>query len=235
MKICLAQTSPVKGNIEANIEGHLKWISQATSQKVDLIIFPELSLTGYEPALAKELAVDLTDNRLDCFQVISDIHNIIIGVGAPLKAKNGIYISLILFQPKQARTSYSKQYLHADEEHFFVCGPSASGILNTEPIIALAICYEISIPAHAEGASQYGANIYIASVAKTAGGVKKAHLRLSEIASEYSMTVLMSNCVGPCDGDMGGGQSAVWNEYGELVDGLGEKEEGILVFDSKNI
>lgn len=235
MKICIAQTSPDKGNIEANIENHLKWVVRAIAQKADLIIFPELSLTGYEPELANDLAIDLDDGRLDRFQEISNTENITIGVGAPLKSENGIYISLILFQPKQARTSYSKQYLHEDEESFFVCGPNTSGVLNTEPPIALAICYEISIPAHAESASQHGASIYIASVAKTLSGVKKAHQRLSEIASEYGMTVLMSNCIGPCDGDIGGGQSAVWNEYGELIEALGEKEEDLLLFYSENL
>jgi len=230
MKICIAQTSSVKGDIEATIEGHLNWIAQAINQNADLIVFPELSLTGYEPELANDLAIDLNDNRLDAFQEVSDTQNIIIGVGAPLKAEHGTYISLILFQPKQARSSYSKQYLHKDEEPIFVCGPRASGVLNTEPPIALAICYEISIPEHAESASQHGASIYLASVAKTVNGVKKANQRLSEIAAEYGMTVLMSNCVGPCDGDTGGGQSAIWNEYGEQVDVLSDQEEGILTY-----
>mgnify|MGYP000459941557 CR=1 FL=1 len=230
MKICLAQIASVKGDIAANIANHKKLINQAVKESADLVIFPELSLTGYEPDLAIDLAIHLNDNRLDCFQEISNTENIIIGVGAPLKAEQGIYISLILFQPQQARNSYSKQYLHEDEEPFFVCGPQASGVLNTEPPIALAICYEISIPAHAEGASQHGASIYISSVAKTPSGVKKAHQRVSEIASEHGMTVFMSNCVGPCDGDIGGGQSGIWNEHGELVDVLGDQDEGFLIY-----
>lgn len=230
MKICLAQTASIKGDIAANIFGHKRLIDKAVAQKADLIIFPELSLTGYEPKLAEGLAMNLNDTRLDPFQEISDAKNIIIGVGAPLKAEHGTYISLILFQPQQVRSSYSKQYLHEDEEPFFVCGPQASGVLNTEPLIALAICYEISIPEHAEGASQYGARIYIASVAKTVSGVEKANQRLSEIASEYGMTVLMSNCIGPCDGDTGGGKSAIWNEHGEMVEVLDDQEEGILIY-----
>ena len=58
MKICVAQTRPVKGNIQANIENHKKIISFALSHEADTIIFPELSLTGYEPGLSKELAID---------------------------------------------------------------------------------------------------------------------------------------------------------------------------------
>jgi len=58
MKICVAQTRPVKGDIQSNIENHKKFIDLAVSGGADTIIFPELSLTGYEPELAKELATN---------------------------------------------------------------------------------------------------------------------------------------------------------------------------------
>ena len=46
MKICVAQTRPVKGDIKANIEHHKKLIDLAISNGGDTIIFPELSITG---------------------------------------------------------------------------------------------------------------------------------------------------------------------------------------------
>ena len=54
MKICVAQTRPLKGDIKGNIENHKKLIASAVSHQADLIIFPELSLTGYEPGLGKK-------------------------------------------------------------------------------------------------------------------------------------------------------------------------------------
>lgn len=56
MKICVAQTRPIKGEIDKNIEIHKKFIDLATSKGANMIFFPELSLTGYEPKLAKHLA-----------------------------------------------------------------------------------------------------------------------------------------------------------------------------------
>ncbi len=53
MKICVAQTRPVKGDIQGNIENHIKLIDLAVLNGADTIIFPELSITGYEPELAK--------------------------------------------------------------------------------------------------------------------------------------------------------------------------------------
>jgi predicted amidohydrolase len=79
MKICIVQTRPVKGNISVNIEGHKRFIENALTFNAGAIFFPELSLTGYEPELAKELATNQNDIRLDHFQEISDKSNIIIG------------------------------------------------------------------------------------------------------------------------------------------------------------
>ncbi len=47
MKICVAQTRPVKGDIQTNIDNHKRLIDLAISNGADTIIFPELSITGY--------------------------------------------------------------------------------------------------------------------------------------------------------------------------------------------
>ncbi|MFI5131108.1 MAG: nitrilase-related carbon-nitrogen hydrolase, partial [Chitinophagales bacterium] len=72
MKICVAQTRPIKGDVKSNINAHRKLIDLAINNKANSIIFPELSLTGYEPELAKDLATDKDDNRFNDFQEISD-------------------------------------------------------------------------------------------------------------------------------------------------------------------
>src|SRR5918992_869265 len=108
MKICVAQTRPIKGDIQSNIDNHKKLIDLAVSNGADTIIFPELSVTGYEPELAKELATNPDDNRFDDFQKISDTKQITIGVGVPTKNTTGISISMVLFQPHKARQTYSK-------------------------------------------------------------------------------------------------------------------------------
>ncbi|MEP7372773.1 MAG: carbon-nitrogen hydrolase family protein [Chitinophagaceae bacterium] len=232
MKICVAQTRPVKGDIRTNIENHKKLISLAVSNRAGMIVFPELSITGYEPELAKELATNQEDPRFDDFQQISDRSQITIGVGVPTKNNTGLCISMVIFQPHKARMTYSKKYIHPDEEPFFVSGQNFGCIPGTKPNIAVAICYELSIPEHSENAFKCRANIYIASVAKTAGGVEKAYRSLSEIANKYSMTVLMSNCVGHCDNFESAGKTAIWNNKGEPVAQLNNSNEGILIIDT---
>lgn len=233
-KVAVAQTKPIPGDVAKNVIQHQRWIDLAASNGADVLIFPELSITGYEPTLANDLAMELDDPRLDVFQKLSDDRNITIVIGAPTKQKDGTCISLIIFQPKKVRQLYSKMHLHPDEEPYFVSGPDSTGFIDAHSEIALAICYEISIPEHATNAMENGAKVYAASVAKSVSGIDKALLRLSEIAKEHSMTVLMANSIGTCDGWECAGRSSVWNNRGELLSQLDEENEGILVLDLKN-
>ncbi len=233
MRIGVAQTRPTPGDIQRNIECHGQLIDVAVTNRANLVVFPELSLTGYEPKLAKDLATDPHDRRFDDFQNTSDAKQITIGVGVPTRLKAGICISLVLFQPHQVRQLYSKMHLHPDEEEFFICGQKQTGLIGHDGKVALAICYELSVPEHAAGACKNGAKIYIASVAKAVDGIQQATERLAEIAREYSMTVLMSNCVGRLDGCECAGKSSVWDDKGELLGQLDGAGEGIVIFDTE--
>lgn len=232
MKICVAQTRPIKGNLIRNVSNHLQLIGKAVDQKVDLIIFPELSLTGYEPTLSHLLAIESNDHILDEFQTISNSHKITIGIGAPTKSDMGICISTIFFLPQQARQTYSKKYLHPDEESFFVSGQHVGLIQCEEMKIAPSICYELSIPDHADVAYKHGAKVYLVSMAKSSSGIEKTNSRLAEISRKYSMIVVASNNVGKCDNFLGAGKSSIWNDQGLLIGQLADDEEGILCVDT---
>lgn len=233
MKICIAQISPIAGDLQHNISRHIQFAEMAASFGADTIIFPELSLTGYEPALAETLALDPDDTRLDELFKISEARRITIIAGVPTLHAAGICISLIIFQPGKPRQLYSKRYLHPDEEPFFINGPYASGLIGEKNDLALAICYEISVPQHVEQAFKNGAKIYVASVAKFANGVEKALTSLADIGRDYSMTVLMANSIGPADNGICAGRSSIWDNKGTLVGQLDDSQEGILIMDTE--
>ena len=234
MKICIAQTKPIKGDITANIEAHIRFIEGALTFNSEAIFFPELSLTGYEPELAKDLAIHLNDDCLDIFQLISNKSRIIIGLGIPLISESQIRISMVIFEPNQERQIYSKQQLHSDELPYFESGVEQVIIKAKNTHIAPAICFESLQLEHAEKAYKLGANVYLASVAKPANGVEKAFKHYPLVAKQYVMPVLMANCVGFCDNFLSVGQSSVWTKDGILVGKLDDKTEGILVYDTEN-
>ena len=106
-KVALIQLRAEKGDISQNIRNHLTWIKRVAAHRPALIVFPELSLTGYEPTLAKELAMTIEDSRLEPFQQMSDQLQTIIAIGAPLRTDMDIQIGMVIFHPNQPKCSKS--------------------------------------------------------------------------------------------------------------------------------
>lgn len=234
MKISVAQLSVQPGAITGNIAHHKKFIDIAVARHAGAIIFPELSITGYEPELAHQLASTQDDERLNGFQDIADKSKIMIGVGLPVRVAAGIRIGMIIFQPGQPRSTYAKQFLHHSETAFFVPGDTPVTLqLGSNKKLSPAICYELSEPAHAATAHASGTDIYVASVLNSVSGVDKDINLLAAIAEKYDMHVLMANYTGTTGGYDCAGKTSVWNRQGTLLAQLGYKEEGLLILDTE--
>jgi predicted amidohydrolase len=233
MKISVAQTRPARGHIQQNIDNHLRFIEQAIAEKADVIFFPELSLTGYEPELAKELASTQDDERLDIFQTISDNNQLMIGVGLPTRENDLLFVSTIIFQPGKERLTYSKQHLYPTELEVFTPGQNKIYLdIDGVNVIAPTICYELSVPEHSENAHANHANVYIASVMNSVGGVDHDLQKLSDIARTYHMNTFMANYVGQSGGNECAGKTSAWKTTGELAGQLSPKDEGLLIFET---
>lgn len=228
MKMGVAQVRAIRGDIKANLNVHLRWMEKAATSGTELLIFPELSLTGYEPTLASALAIDLHDARLDPIQAFCDQHGMSVGAGAPIRTGPGIGIGMIMFHPHQPRWVYTKKYLHADEEPFFVPGHNERETFYEYPRMAPAICYELSVPAHRQRAVQLGADVYLVSVAKTRPGMATATEMLTSFAREYRIWVLVANAVGEAHEMTCGGCSCAIDQSGRVHARFNELEEDIL-------
>jgi predicted amidohydrolase len=152
-------------------------------------------------------------------------------VGVPLRTLGLPQIATLIFWPEREATVYTKEFLHSDELPYFSAGSNPSSLINLEPPIALAICYELSVAEHANRAAQSGSVAYIASVAKTAEGMVRAQARMAAIAKQYAMPTAMANCLGKQDGVECSGQSAAWDRQGRLIAQLDSEREGLVVLD----
>ncbi|MFP9494748.1 carbon-nitrogen hydrolase family protein [Pectobacterium brasiliense] len=199
MKICIAQMASVVGHIDENVKKHQDMVITAAQNAVDIIVFPELSLSGYEPSLAEELALSPKDIKSDAFQSMSNEYAISIAVGYPIKFSDGIKITMIIFQPEKETLFYSKQLLHPDEIPFFKQGKQQTTVSVEGKVVVPAICYESLQPTHALEAAKLGADLYVASVAKSANGVVRAYAHYPAIARKHGMFALMANAVGKAD------------------------------------
>jgi len=234
MKIAAAQIKPIKGDILKNIENHQRLIKAAATKNVDLIIFPELSITGYEPELAEQLSIDFEDQILDVFQKMADDNKMSITVGMPTKSGDRLFISSIIFEPESKRKMYSKRNLFPTEIAIFSKGDRFCQLEVLQNKISLAICYDLSDPMHSQEAYQAGSTIYTASVLNSVNGIDEDIIKLSTIAEKYHMHIVMANFIGESGGYACAGKSSVWSNTGSLLGQLNGEDEGILILHTDN-
>jgi predicted amidohydrolase len=120
--IAAAQTIPLRGQIAENLAEHLRLITLAAAHDVQLLVFPELSLTGYELDLASELAFSEHDSRLDPLRELALARTMTLIVGAPVRLAERLRIGAFIVSADGSLELYTKQRLGADR-----CEPRRRG------------------------------------------------------------------------------------------------------------
>ena len=234
MKVALAQVRSETGAVERNVGRHLAALHQLDPGEADLVVFPELSLSNYDPDVAAASAVGPDDDRVAPLRRFADEAGVAVAVGAPLASEGKPQIALLVFVPGRAPVVVGKRHLHGDEVPFFSPADAGPSVLALAVPVGVAICYEVSVAAHADALVEAGAAVYLASVAKTPGGVAAARAALSATATRHGVPALMVNSVGTCEGKRSGGGSLVLDRAGRLVGQLGDAEEAFLVYDTED-
>lgn len=231
MTIAAVQLRCAAGDIDANILRHLAAAEQAATYGVDLLLFPELSLTGYEPDLAAELAITLQDPRLSALRESAMTHQLTLVCGAPLHSSDGdaLYIGAIVFTPDGSLYSYTKQHLHGSEIQVFTQGHGGPLITVQERQIGLAICADITLPSHPQFAADGGAQVYAAGVLISEQGYPQESAMLQGYAKQHGMAVLLANHCAPTGGWVPAGKSAAWDETGRLIVAANATDDSLAV------
>ncbi|ARG97133.1 NAD+ synthase [Legionella micdadei] len=147
LKILMAQINPTVGAIEANTEKIINIILQEQQQH-DVIIFPELTITGYPPEdllFRKELHERVTKALVAIEEVTADCHVV---VGHPYLVQKNCFNAATVFYQASRVAIYFKQILPNygvfDEERYFVPGPPETCILQVKNHrLGLCICEDI--------------------------------------------------------------------------------------------
>lgn len=218
MRIAAAQSISAAGDVPANVITHTRFIEAAHAAAVDLLVFPELSLSGYELPLLEGCLVQPDDKCLAPIRDRVRASRMTVVVGAPIATAGAPAIAAITFFPDGETSVYRKQYLHPGEEVFVARGEigSQSHALRSESF-ALAICADSSHERHAESAAATGASLYLASVLVSEAGYPADSGNLQRYAEKFNLGVLMANHGGPSGGYLAAGKSAFWAPGGKLV------------------
>ena len=240
--ISVAQTCPVTGDVDANLAEHLQLTELAASEGAQVVVFPELSLTGYEIALADHLAFLEDDSRLACLVDAASTHSITTIVGAPVRLEGRLHIGAFVLYPDGTRTLYTKHRLGAFGEHARCDGivPPAEATVfqpgDRNPLVrfgtnmaAVAVCADIGGPSHPQQAADRGATAYLASMFVIPSDYEGDSAKLRRYAAQHAMAVALANFGSPTGGLAAAGRSSIWSETGALLTQLGSSGAGVAV------
>ena len=154
LRVALAQIAPRLGALEANLERHHALLAEAREGGADLVVFPELGLTGYQlQDLAAEVSMRLDDPRL------ADLAAATGGLSAVVSfveesADHRLFIAAALFEDGLLRHVHRKLFLPTyglfDERRFFAQGDSLRAVPSRLEVgIGIGICedfWHLSLP-----------------------------------------------------------------------------------------
>jgi predicted amidohydrolase len=240
--VAAAQTIPSPGDVVANVRQHLRLVRVAADERAQVLVFPELSLTGYELDVANNLAFSRGDPRLAPLVEAASSAGMILVVGAPVRIGPRLHVGALIIAPNGSVEVYTKRHLGAFSASACVDGvvpPAEATVFHPgaeDPLVlfggntaAVAVCADTGRPAHARQAAQRGAKTYLASMFIIPSEYEREAANLKAHAARHSMTVVMANYGGPSGGLASAGRSAIWSAGGELLAQLDPTGAGVVV------
>lgn len=216
--IAAAQIPSVRGDLSWNLQTHAAAISAAAAHGVSLLVGPELSLIGYEPELAQDLALSPDDPRLDLIAAQAQRHQMQVIVGAALASEGPKpQLGAILFMPDGSRRTYAKMHLGVHENKYFVPGQNLLALDCGKEVMALSICADSSQPSHPEECHNLGATVYACSVFLNEEWYASDIPRFAMYAARHRMLVVMANHAHSIGTLTSVGRSAIWSPEGKLL------------------
>lgn len=235
INVCLAQTDPKMGDLEKNIENHINIISSAKNKGAEIVVFPELSLTGYFlKDSVYDLGVDINSDEAAVFQPlykISEELNITVIAGFVEKdADFNFYNSTFCVSNGKLINVHRKVYLPTygmfEELRYFKQGDGFDVFDLNGVKISVLTCEDAWHLSSSYIAVNKGAHIIIINSASPARGITAGLNKfnstnmweelLSVIAFYYKCYVIYVNRVGFEDGIGFSGGSCVINPSGNI-------------------
>jgi predicted amidohydrolase len=230
MKIAAVQGKAAAGDVTGNVQRHARIAAQAADHGVNLVIFPELSLTGYELHLARGCAVKRDDAVLDPLRAAAARSRIVISAGAPLLDSQGrLYIAALLFRPDEGLDVYTKVHVHSSERHVFDAGSGSAPMNVAGAPVAWAICADASHQEHAAQSAERGARIYAVSAMIDGNAYARKAALLQGYARDHAMVVLLANYCGVTGGETSAGRSAIWSNDGSILAQANANDEALVI------
>ena len=243
LRIALAQINVTVGDLEGNVAKILANVEAARTQRVDLIVFPELAIPGYPPEdlLLKPSFVEANLAALEQVAAASEDTLIVVGFA---DRQDDIYNAAAVCHKGRVAGIYRKQYLPNygvfDENRYFQAGAEAPVFRwgeapGTAITFGVNICEDIWYPGGPTRAQAFlgGAQLIVNISASPYHAGKGAHRErmLATRAADNIAIVAFCNLIGGQDELVFDGQSLIFDAQGNPLARGRAFEEDLVVTD----
>src|SRR5689334_14012762 len=237
MRLALAQINSVVGDIDGNTAKVVDWLEQARAADADLVLFPELCVTGYpaEDLFLRPGFVRAARRAVD--SIAGAAHGIAALVGAP-QLDADLHNACYVLAHGEIRSVYRKWYLPNygvfDEDRYFAAGRDLVVLRFGDVLVGPTVCEDVWQPGPpATDLALAGAHL-IANISASPFHVGKDREReemLRVRATDNSCFFALCNAVGGQDELIFDGHSVVLDDEGEVLARAAGFEEELLVVD----
>ncbi len=238
VRIALAQINVRVGDIRGNLKKILSYIRSAKDSGVDILAFPELTITGYPPEdlLLKPKFIEDSVHAVD--EVRKATGGITVVIGYP-ERENDLYNSAAILHDNELVDVYRKHYLPNygvfDEERYFESGRRVPVYKLGKFTFGVNICEDIWYPGDPTRKQSIAGDaqviINISSSPYYSSKVASREQMLVKRAKTYSTVVAFCNLVGGQDELVFDGHSVVVGERGDILARAGGFKEELVVTD----
>lgn len=232
LNIGLAQIYPKLGDVEANLTKHLEYVERAAAENVDLLVFPELSLTGYQVQdLVPEVAITAAESDSTFAKLLDASHRMdIVFSFVQRDVRNRYFIASAYLSAGQTRHIHHKVYLPTytmfDESRYFDEGENVRAFDTRFGRVGILICEDFWHMSPPYLLWLDGADVLILQSASPSRGLdtgdRLAGSRWVELVNQaygsmFTNYVIHCNRVGYEDGKNFWGGSSVVDPDGEFL------------------
>jgi len=218
LTLTVAQPLTVARDIAANARAHATAIRDARAR---VVIFPEMSLTGYE---FDAPSVDPDDSRLAPIIDACAVAGTTALIGAPVVGGDGRRrIGVLAVDGRGARVAYRKIWLGGAEADCFAAGDAPAVLEIDGWRLGLGVCRDTGVAQHAADTAALGIDAYVAGVLEYAEDVTVPEERARRIAADHGVWVAIASFAGSTGAgyDPAAGCSGIWRPDSTCADRVG--------------
>lgn len=213
LSVAAAQPFCEAQDVVSNAREHAAAIRAAQAR---LVVFPELSLTGYELA-ADAVAPD--DPALQPIVEACAETGAVVLVGAPVAEGGSRFIAALRADRDGVTVAYRKSHLGGDELDRFDAGDGPTVLDVDGWRVGLGICKDTGVADHTTGTAALGVDLYAAGLVHLPEELEEQDARGERIAAACSSYVAFASFAGGTGGgyDETAGQSTIWAPHGAVL------------------